>query len=116
MTAPERFPICEMSATHSMRSVNGHQVINTTHSGTVDSEVDATKLLDHTVDHLLNAVLVGNIHLDNEGLICSVLSVLSALLCGLLSALLVQIRKGDALDTSFGKRDSRFFADAGCCL
>lgn len=87
-----------------------------THSGTVDSVVNATKLLDHPADHLLYSVLVGHIHLDNKGLVCRVLGILPTLLCGLLGALLVQIRESDAFDTSFGKCDRRFFADACCSL
>ncbi|ROW15778.1 hypothetical protein VPNG_02122 [Cytospora leucostoma] len=68
------------------------------------------------VDRLLDNFLVGHLHLDDEGAVLRIPGPLPALLCGLLGALIVQIRKGDALDASFGRCGCRYFSDAGCSL
>lgn len=68
------------------------------------------------VDHSLDIILVGNVHLDGQGLVFGVCGILPALLCVILSTLLVEIRKRDGLGTGFGQRNCCFSDDASSSL
>lgn len=84
-----------------------------TYTSTVHSIVDASELLHHQINHGLHAGLVRDIHLDSKCLEVGMLGVLLTFLRSLFSALLIQIRKGNALYTGLCKRKGSLFADSG---
>jgi hypothetical protein len=83
-----------------------------THSSTVDAVVDASKLLNHEINHLLHALLVRDVHFEGRSVVFFVGCVLFALLGRGFCRLLIHVCEYDHLCPGFGQGEGGLLADA----
>lgn len=87
-----------------------------THPGTVDSEIDASKLLYCHIHQVLHAVLVGYVHFIRNSLEVCMSRKFIAFLSSAFGARLVDVGKNDPSDASFRERKSGLLADSASRL
>lgn len=78
--------------------------------------IDAPKLLDGDLDHVLHRRLVHNVDLDHDGTKIGILGVRLALLGRRLGLRFVQVGKDDTLDARFSEGEGRLFANSRSSL